>query len=58
LLSAITQKMGNPMEGGRLELTFEIIYGHAFKPQPRMPVQPQTTVTLDAMRKALRQGKP
>jgi malonyl-CoA O-methyltransferase len=58
LLSAITQKMGNPMEGGRLELTFEIIYGHAFKPQPRIPVQPQTTVTLDAMRKALRQGKP
>ena len=58
LLAAINQKLGKPGEGGHLELTFEVIYGHAFKPQPRIPVQPQTTVTLDAMRKALRQGKP
>jgi len=42
---------------GRLQLTFEVIYGHAFKPQPRMMVRPQTTVTLDAMRSSLRQGK-
>ena len=40
--------------GGPLQLTFEIIYGHAFKPMPRMVVQPCTTISLDAMRHALR----
>ena len=38
---------------GRLQLTFEIIYGHAFKPQPRLVVRPQTNVSLEEMRKAL-----
>ena len=38
----------------RLTLTFEIIYGHAFKPQPRLSVRPETTVTLEEMRQSLR----
>ena len=37
-------------------LTFEIIYGHALKPQPRLPVQGETAVSLDEMRRLLRQG--
>ena len=46
-----------PAEGGRLRLTFEIIYGHALKPPPRLKVAPQTTLSLDDMRAALQQGK-
>jgi malonyl-CoA O-methyltransferase len=42
---------------GQLRLTFEIVYGHAFKAPPRLTVAPQTAVSLDAMRAALRQGK-
>lgn len=39
---------------GRLQLTFEIVYGHAFKPQPRKPAAGQSNVSLDAMRAMLR----
>lgn len=42
---------------GRLQLTFEIVYGHAFKPQPKAMVRPETTLTLDEMRAVLRQSK-
>ena len=42
---------------GRLELTFEIIYGHALKPPPRLKMTPQTILSLDEMRIALQQGK-
>jgi len=41
----------------RLSVTFEIIYGHAFKPQPRLSVRPETTVSLDEMRQSLRKIK-
>ncbi len=44
-------------EPGRLTLTFEIIYGHAFKPQPRHTVLPETRVSLDEMRGTLRKVK-
>lgn len=49
--------LAQPQEDGRLQLTFEVIYGHAFKPRPRALVQAQTTVSLDDMRQQLRQGK-
>ena len=39
---------------GRLQLTFEIIYGHAFKPQPRKSAARQQNVSLDEMRSMLR----
>jgi malonyl-CoA O-methyltransferase len=55
---AMGRELSSPDEDGRLKLTFEIIYGHAFKPQARLPVQAQTAISLDEMRKALRQGKP
>ena len=42
---------------GQLRLTFEIVYGHAFKAPPRAKLAPETSVSLDAMRAALRQGK-
>ena len=44
-------------ESGPMTLTFEIIYGHALRPAPRLRVRPESTLSLDAMRQALAQGK-
>ena len=41
---------------GRLALTFEIIYGHAVKPQPRVKVSGESAVSLQDMRAMLRPG--
>jgi len=46
-----------PDQGGQLKLTFEIVYGHAYKPAPRLKVAPQTSISLDDMRQQL-QKKP
>ena len=54
LQAQITQRLADPSTPGRLRLEFEIIYGHAFKPQPRIAVRPQTSVSLDDFRTALR----
>ena len=40
-----------------LQLTFEVVYGHAFKPAPRLAVSAQSEISLDAMRAALGRGK-
>jgi malonyl-CoA O-methyltransferase len=42
---------------GRLALTFEIIYGHAFKAAPRLPVSAETAVPLGDLRTLLRGGR-
>jgi malonyl-CoA O-methyltransferase len=39
---------------GRLRLSFEIVYGHAFNPPPRAKLAAQTEVPLDAMRAMVR----
>lgn len=38
---------------GRLALTFEIIYGHAMKPAPRVRLEPHSAVSLQDMRAML-----
>jgi malonyl-CoA O-methyltransferase len=43
-------------EGGRLSLDFEIIYGHALKPRPRMRMAAKTEIGLDQMRWMLHSG--
>ena len=53
---ALAQGLATPTGDGRLQLTFEVVYGHAFKPAPRLTVQPQTTVSLEQMRSALKAG--
>jgi malonyl-CoA O-methyltransferase len=40
-----------------LELTFEIIYGHAFRPVPRLPMRAETVLSLSQMRESLNQRK-
>jgi malonyl-CoA O-methyltransferase len=44
-------------ESRPLTLTFEVIYGHALKPAPRLRARPEATMSLDDMRLALAQGK-
>ena len=44
-------------EDGRLLLTLEIIYGHAFKPTPRVKLDATTAVSMDDMRAMLRSGR-
>lgn len=45
---------------GRISMTFEIIYGHAFKPKPKVAVSPESAVSLRDMRQMLQgsRGKP
>ena len=49
--------MAGAAAGGPLSLTFEINYGHAFKPAPRLRLQAESQVSLEEMRVALRQRK-
>jgi malonyl-CoA O-methyltransferase len=42
---------------GRLRLSFEIAYGHAFKAAPRLRADAPTTVSLDDMRALVRAGR-
>jgi malonyl-CoA O-methyltransferase len=42
---------------GRIALTFEVVYGHAFKPAPRHRLAEQTSVPLDDMRAMVRSGR-
>ena len=46
LEQAMAQRLASAAEAGRLPLTFEIIYGHAFKPQPRVRLSSHSVVTL------------
>ena len=57
LLQALTERLADPAQGGRLSVTFEIIYGHAFKPAPRVPVGEHSAVSLHDMRAMLRDGR-
>jgi malonyl-CoA O-methyltransferase len=41
---------------GRLSLSLELVYGHAFKPVPRLKMAAETRVSLDQMRSMVRGG--
>lgn len=56
LLGALAQ-LGQPADDGQLRLTFEVVYGHAFKTVPTLTMGPETRVSLDQMRATLRQIK-
>ncbi len=49
--------LAEPGGDGSLRLTFEIVYGHAFKAPARLAVAAETHVSLDEMRSHLRQVK-
>lgn len=54
--AALVRGLAGP--DGRLRLSFEIVYGHAFRPVARAPVQSRTEISLDAMREMTRQRNP
>jgi malonyl-CoA O-methyltransferase len=47
---ALVEHLADPAEGGRLKLTFEVIYGHAMKPKPRVKLSEHSAVSLQDMR--------
>ncbi|MGY0197250.1 biotin synthase [Leptothrix sp. BB-4] len=53
---ALLLELGRALAGpdGRLTLTFEIIYGHAFRPVTRAKVSAETAISLDSMREMTR----
>ena len=53
LESALAEHLADPNENGRLKLTFEIIYGHAIKPEPRVKLSEHSAVSLQDMRAML-----
>lgn len=55
LEAAIAERLGAP--DGRIAMTFEIVYGHAFNPAPRARMAERTEVSLDAMRAMVRSGQ-
>ncbi len=57
LEQALGAALRQPEPGGRLALTFEIIYGHALKPAPRFAVNAQSTVSLQEMRELLARNR-
>lgn len=56
LYAVLAERLAAPQQGGQLALTFEIIYGHAFKPAPRVRMDSSSTVSLQDMRLMLRKG--
>ena len=56
-LCAAIEKRGARAEDGRLALTFEVVYGHAYKPVPRVPMGPNQTVSMADMRAMLQAGR-
>jgi malonyl-CoA O-methyltransferase len=55
-LDAALLTLAQAQPGGRLSLGFEIVYGHALKPKPRMKMAAQTQIDLAQMRHMLRSG--
>ena len=51
-------EQGLPRNGaGQLLLTIEVVYGHAFKALPRMPLQASSAIAEQDMRAMLRRGR-
>ena len=46
--------LNDASERGLIPLTFEVIYGHALKPKPRVAMRPHATLSLQEMRRQLK----
>jgi len=57
LHAAIGEHLRVDASEGQLALTFELVYGHAFKPMPRVAVDSESAVSLEQMRSMLKQGR-
>jgi malonyl-CoA O-methyltransferase len=54
LLEALDEHLRGP--DGRLRLTVEVVYGHAIKPLPRVPLASETKVSLGDMKRLIKSG--
>jgi malonyl-CoA O-methyltransferase len=50
-------RLADPAQDGRLKLSFEIIYGHAMRPPPRLPVGSETRFSVEDLRSTLIKSK-
>jgi len=57
LHEALAERLGGTGVGEPLRLSFEINYGHAFRPASRVRLQAESQISLDEMRRTLRQRK-
>ncbi len=57
LEAAMQERWGGSGADGAVTFTFEVIYGHAYKPVPRIKVSTQSAVSMQDMRSMLAQGK-
>jgi malonyl-CoA O-methyltransferase len=55
LLMQMQERLSNAH--GQIEMSFEIIYGHAFKPVPRLKVSAESAISMRDMRAMLSQSK-
>ena len=51
---SLARQLARAEEDGRLVVTFEVIYGHAFKPQPKVRMQGESIVSIEQMQQMLR----
>lgn len=57
LHQAIDRHLRVDSSEGQIALTFELVYGHAFKPAPRVAVERESAVSLEQMRSMLQKGR-
>ena len=57
LHEALAQRLGGGETAGPLRLSFEVNYGHALRPAARLRVQSESQISLEEMRRTLRQRK-
>jgi malonyl-CoA O-methyltransferase len=51
------EQLHQALAGAPLQLTFEVVYGHAYKPVPRLDIRAETVLSLAQMRETLNQRK-
>lgn len=56
-LHAALRRLADPVHEGRLKLTFEVIYGHAFRPPGRIAVEGETRFSVEELRLSLTKNK-
>lgn len=56
-LTEMLAQVATQADTGRIELEFELVYGHAIKPQARHAVAPETRIGVDELRRALRKPR-
>lgn len=56
-LEAALEERARDRGDGRVSLSFEVVYGHAFKPLPRVRMTQETTVPVDDLRALVRGGR-